>query len=78
MPIYEFCCSGCGNRFEELVRSSDKGAKGLRCPACGSNKVERLLSSFSFKSAGGSGPAAAGNTGNGCGSCSKTSCSSCG
>jgi putative FmdB family regulatory protein len=42
MPIYEFQCEGCGNRFEELI--------GVRealpaCPSCGSDRVRRRLSS---------------------------------
>ncbi|MHB9053222.1 MAG: FmdB family zinc ribbon protein [Thermoleophilia bacterium] len=78
MPIYEFCCNKCKARFEELVRSGETGSAGVVCPECGSKKVKRMLSSFSFKSAGGTGPAAAGNAGGGCGSCSKTSCSTCG
>jgi putative FmdB family regulatory protein len=44
MPIYEFECDGCGRRFEELVHS---GATGLACPACGSTRTRRLLSTVS-------------------------------
>jgi putative FmdB family regulatory protein len=41
MPIYEFECSACGKRFEELVR-----ADGVPpCAGCGSQDgVERLIS----------------------------------
>ncbi len=78
MPIYEFCCEGCGARFEELVRPSDADNTVPACPECGSKKVGRLLSGFSFKSYGGSGPAVSGSPGKGCGPCSKTSCSTCG
>jgi putative FmdB family regulatory protein len=31
VPIYEFACEACGERFEELTRPGD----GARCPACG-------------------------------------------
>ncbi|MDO8737134.1 MAG: zinc ribbon domain-containing protein [Thermoleophilia bacterium] len=78
MPIYEFCCKGCNGRFEELVSAGESGLKGLTCPDCGSRKVERLFSSFSYKSSGGTGPAAAGSSGQSCGSCTKSSCQSCG
>ncbi len=44
MPIYEYECSQCGHRFEELVFGSEEG---VQCPKCGDNKVERLLSAFS-------------------------------
>jgi len=43
MPIYEFECEGCGERFEELVAA---GAESLPCPACGSARTRRLLSGF--------------------------------
>lgn len=78
MPIYEFCCDRCDAGFEELVSWADADGDGIECPECGSKKVKRMLSRFSFKSGGGSGPAATGSSGSGCGSCSKTSCSTCG
>ena len=40
MPIYEFHCPSCGKAFERLVRGDTK----VRCPACESTKVERLMS----------------------------------
>jgi putative FmdB family regulatory protein len=43
MPIYEYRCPSCDERFEELVRSS--GPAGA-CPSCGTADVERLLSVF--------------------------------
>jgi putative FmdB family regulatory protein len=44
MPIYEFECKGCGERFEELVAA---GAEGVACPSCGAHETRRLLSSVS-------------------------------
>lgn len=41
MPIYEYRCTGCGNRVEILVRSS---ASTPHCPDCGSVLVEKLFS----------------------------------
>jgi len=49
MPLYEYKCCKCGEKFEELVSSSDAT---VRCPECGSEETERLISVF-----------AAGNTG---------------
>jgi putative FmdB family regulatory protein len=43
MPIYEYRCEPCAERFEELVRASDPA---VTCPGCGSSDVQRLLSSF--------------------------------
>jgi putative FmdB family regulatory protein len=45
MPIYEYCCQECGERFEKLVRgNSDQNE--LTCPNCGSKQAEKLLSVF--------------------------------
>lgn len=44
MPIYEFECEECGERFEELVAA---GATGVACPECGSERTRRLLSEVS-------------------------------
>jgi putative FmdB family regulatory protein len=44
MPLYEFECRACGNRFEELMAS---GGRAPPCPACGAERVERLLSPVS-------------------------------
>lgn len=74
MPIYEFCCRSCENRFEELASIASVENGGVKCPECGSGKVERLISSFSFSSSGGGSAA----TGKNCGPCTKTSCSGCG
>jgi putative FmdB family regulatory protein len=45
VPIYEFACASCGHRFEELVGSHvGVEAADVVCPECGSEKVERRLS----------------------------------
>jgi putative FmdB family regulatory protein len=44
MPIYEFECEQCGNRFEELVRS---GTESLACPQCSSTRTRRLFAPVS-------------------------------
>jgi len=46
MPLYEYQCRACGHSFEVLVR----GAEQLACPACHSDDIERLLSSFGVSS----------------------------
>jgi putative FmdB family regulatory protein len=43
MPIYEFECEACDERFEELLAV---GAESAPCPACGSERTQRLLSGF--------------------------------
>jgi putative FmdB family regulatory protein len=44
MPIYEFECHGCGERFEELVAA---GAADVPCPRCAAPGARRLLSPLS-------------------------------
>ncbi len=67
MPLYEFTCRKCGARFEELLSLAELEAGDLRCPKCGSRRVERGISTFS--TGGGSGGLGGGATvGGGCGS----------
>jgi putative FmdB family regulatory protein len=40
MPIYEYVCARCGERFELLVR----GQMTAACPSCKSEALERLTS----------------------------------
>jgi putative FmdB family regulatory protein len=40
VPIYEFECTRCGERFEELVKPDETPA----CPGCGEHDVQRRLS----------------------------------
>lgn len=44
MPIYEFECEECGERFEELVAA---GAEAVICSVCGATRTRRLMSSVS-------------------------------
>jgi putative FmdB family regulatory protein len=43
VPIYDFACVTCDEKFEELVRSD---APPPACPSCGNEETERLLSTF--------------------------------
>lgn len=45
MPIYEYRCGECGEKFEKWLRSMT-GAEEIRCPKCGSRRVEKALSLF--------------------------------
>ncbi len=40
MPLYSYHCTKCDNEFELLIGSADVPA----CPACGGEKLERLMS----------------------------------
>jgi putative FmdB family regulatory protein len=74
MPIYEYVCSDCKQKFELLKPMSQSG-EGTSCPKCG-GKAQRVLSRFcshgeeglDFMGSGG---------GSACSSCSSDSCSTC-
>ncbi|MFC1554827.1 FmdB family zinc ribbon protein [candidate division KSB1 bacterium] len=44
MPMYEFQCKKCGERFEELFLSSSSSLEDIECPACSAKKPEKLIS----------------------------------
>jgi len=52
MPIYEFRCRDCSHRSEKLVRN-ELAISDCTCDDCGSNKLERLMSSSTFILKGG-------------------------
>jgi len=45
MPLYEFECLECGAAFETLVLRSS-GKDEVKCPKCGSRKLDEKISSF--------------------------------
>ncbi len=75
MPIYEYRCESCAERFEVLTRFAERDSAQV-CPTCESTKTRVLVSSFAvsggesscasdFSSEASSG----GCCGGGCGSC---------
>ena len=52
MPLYEYLCDACGQRFELIQKFSDPPPDA--CPKCGKGPVERQLSSpaIQFKGSG--------------------------
>ena len=52
MPLYEYLCDACGQRFELIQKFSDPPPEA--CPKCGKGPVERQLSSpaIQFKGSG--------------------------
>ena len=51
MPFYEYQCSSCGHRHEELQKISDGPLR--KCPDCGRNTLKRLVSAPAFRLKGG-------------------------
>jgi putative FmdB family regulatory protein len=77
VPIYEYRCESCSEKFEVLTRFAERD-KSMPCPACESTKTRVQVSSFAFAGAGdslqsldfGSGEASGGGCcGGSCGSC---------
>ena len=52
MPLYEYECEQCGNRFEQIQKFSDPPVE--TCPKCGGGPVHKLISSpaIQFKGSG--------------------------
>src|SRR5690349_16682992 len=46
MPIYEYGCNECGHRLEEQQKMADPPL--VTCPACGKDRLEKLISATSF------------------------------
>ncbi len=50
MPIYEYRCQGCGQRFEKLVLTIGREPEELACPQCYSTDIQRLISNVAVAS----------------------------
>jgi putative FmdB family regulatory protein len=64
MPLYEFECRNCHERFEELVRSSADAEAPVVCPVCGKQDAVRVISAPAR--AGGGGEGGGHGSGGGC------------
>ena len=78
MPIFEYGCEACGERFEKLVLAAFGASEAVACTRCGSERVSRQVSTFSARSGSGAatgdgnGRKAPAGAGGGC--CSPGSC----
>ncbi len=75
MPIYEFHCPSCQERFELMRPMSQASEKG-GCPKCG-QLAPRAISRFACLAKDDTGYTAP-LGGSSCGSCTSSSCSTCG
>ncbi|MFH2069182.1 MAG: zinc ribbon domain-containing protein [Candidatus Omnitrophota bacterium] len=71
MPIYCYCCEGCGISFEKLVRMSKEEPES--CPEC-RGKAKKEFLPFSI---GRGNSASAASGGSSCAGCRSGSCNSC-
>ncbi len=78
MPIYEYRCESCTEKFEVLTRFAERDRSQV-CPACESTRTRVLVSSFAFAGAGDSLESMdLGSETSGGGGCCGGSCGSCG
>ena len=48
MPIYEYLCEACGDKFEKLVRRAEDALEA-GCPACGEKHLRQEYSTFAAR-----------------------------
>ena len=52
MPIYEYICLKCNEKFS-LLQSINASEHDTNCPRCSSNEVRKIISSFCCSSGSG-------------------------
>jgi putative FmdB family regulatory protein len=48
MPIYEYLCESCGDKFEKLVRRTEE-VLDAGCPSCGQKHLKQEYSTFAAR-----------------------------
>jgi len=43
MPTYDYKCTECRKKFTETQTFEEHDGKRVKCPKCGSQKVERVI-----------------------------------
>jgi putative FmdB family regulatory protein len=46
MPVYDYVCKACKKSFELVLTLSEHDKKNIKCPKCGSKKVEQEVAAF--------------------------------
>jgi len=49
MPTYEYLCESCKKDFAVTLSISERAQASVKCPGCGSNKVNPQMATFSAK-----------------------------
>ncbi len=66
MPLFEYHCLECHNRFERL-RPAEQRDQPPTCPTCGGTRVKRTISAFAtVRAVGQAGGSQAAGGGGGC------------
>ena len=59
MPIFEYQCQSCGDKFEKLVRRTEEAVLA-GCPACGEHHLEQQYSTFAARASSEAAPTTGG------------------
>ncbi len=43
MPYYQLKCADCDHEFEAKASMEERGSQAIRCPSCGSFRMETLF-----------------------------------
>ncbi|MBI3951312.1 MAG: zinc ribbon domain-containing protein [Acidobacteria bacterium] len=46
MPVYDYRCGKCSKKFSLTMTISDHDKRNVKCPKCGSRKVEQQVAAF--------------------------------
>jgi len=46
MPQYDYACTDCDHHFTVILTLDEHEHEKVKCPKCGSRKVEQLVSAF--------------------------------
>lgn len=46
MPVYEYECQKCGEKFSVTLRIKEHDEKKVKCPKCASSDVKQLIEPF--------------------------------
>ncbi len=49
MPIYEYHCTQCGEKFERKENVKEHETRQVRCPKCASEEVRQVFAAFYAK-----------------------------
>ncbi len=49
MPLYEYICRKCDNKFSEVLTIKEHEEKKVQCPKCKSEDVEHVIEPFFAK-----------------------------
>jgi putative FmdB family regulatory protein len=49
MPLYEYICRDCGEKFSEVLRVKEHDTKKVQCPKCESANLTKVIEPFFAK-----------------------------